>query len=217
MSSTRRLVCLTGIAAFALMMVAGCYPGLDRSLTDYDLVGTRYDPDINFDDLISYEIADSVVFIEDGESSELDQRTQDRILDRVNTNMQNLGWTLDRDPNVAADVVMLVSVVRLTNSSWWIDYPWWGWWGWYPGWPPGWGPGWGPGYGWGVPIVYTYETGTIVVEMISVNDADENSQTVPLAWAGAGNGLLSNSDQASLDRVLTAIDAMFEQSPILIK
>lgn len=72
----------------------------------------------------------------------------------------------DQQPSFIVTVSAFSNVNYYYGSDYWYNY-----WGWYPGWNwiwgPTWGPGWGPSYPWYPVTVYSYRSGSIVIDMIS--------------------------------------------------
>ena len=133
-----------------------------------------------------------------------------QILASVRQNLTAIGWQeLTKVPPEVPDVVVLTVVFETTNTG--VAYSnWWGGWGWWPGWP-----GYGPDWAWGYPgnaVTFTYETGTLAIVMLDTRHGDTSKRRVPILWAGAVNGVLT---QSSLQGALTGIDQMFTQSPYL--
>ncbi len=200
----------------AVVSLVGCYPGstnLDDE--DYDIVLTVHDDEVDFATYRTYVLPDSVIHIEDSDNAdiiELPRDFDDLILDVAAANMDDLGYVREFDPEVGdeIDLVLLVSAVG-TESTEWFYSGWWGYWGWYPGYPPGWGPGWG----WGVPPGYIggvrIESGSVVLALPTLADAED--EEVPVVWAGAMRGLLGGG--AAESRITESLNQAFDQSPYL--
>jgi len=87
-------------------------------------------------------------------------------------------------------------------------YPYYPWWGWNP-----WHPGWGPGYpGYYPPVVYEYSTGTIFFDLWDFKNIDADTETFPILWTAAINGLLSSDRAAGEKRIVDNINQAFTQS-----
>lgn len=109
---------------------------------------------------------------------------------------------------------MIASIGR-TDQTWVGGGGWWGWWGGWPGWGywPGYGPGWGVWYPW--PVMGTFSTGTLYVEMLDPNDSIDTDQQIPARWAAALNGVLSSSSDITAQRIVSGIAQIFNQSSYL--
>lgn len=205
-----RFLGLFAIAALAGLGLSGCYPGGADFTEDLDLVYTNYDEQFNFESRNTYALPDKIVV-----DIEINQITGDTtyeymkdiyaqpILARIDANMADYGWT---KVNVDADPDVLLMPAGIKNTTY-IYYYWYDWW--YGGYWPGWGWYYPPSWG-----VSSYTTGTLLVTMADpTNDSPIGQSST--AWLMAANGLLTNS--ANIDRVLSAIDQGFQQSPYLNK
>lgn len=203
--------------------IASCYPDNGTIYnSSLDTVMTLYDDSVDFSKFKTYAMPDTVINICDDPSSsdciELSNTYDQAVLDLIAQNFEDLGYTREMDPETnGADAFVFVSKVATKNASVY-SYPWWGYWGWYPGWGyPGYptypGGGWNPWYPWGGTVVYTYTTGSILVEMIDTDGLDEDSGFANSVWAGGMNGLVEGSDIAN--RINKNINQMFAQSPYL--
>ena len=205
------------------LLISGCYPSPGGvSVSDLDVVATIYDNDVSFSSYRTFAMPDSVVHLlpegTDPDDDNISREYDELILSEVANALISRGYVRveDPDPDNPPDLYAFVSV---TTTQWagYVGYPWWPGWGWYPGYPPGWGPGWGPGYPWypGGGAIYTYETGTLFVDVVDPEKADAPSQEIGTAWVGALNGLLEGSSAGTATRLTTGIRQMFTQSPYL--
>jgi hypothetical protein len=206
-----------------LIIISSCYPNIGTVYnSSLDTVMTLYDESVDFTKFKTYSMPDTIINICDDPSSseciELDDKHDANALDLIAKNLEDLGYIRESDPETnGADLFIFVSKVATKNVAGY-SYPWWGYWGWYPGWGypgyPGYpGGGWNPWYPWGGTVVYTYTTGSLLVEMISTEDLDESTGFANSVWAGGLNGLLEGSDIQN--RVKNNINQMFAQSPYL--
>jgi len=205
-----------GLVAAALV-AAACYPYEVTSNSQLDVVVTAHDSSKSFGGVQTYVLLDSVVHVvlDSSNMIEIGRQFDDLILDRIEQNLQTLGWTgvryKDGDPLPpnAPDVALLVSASASRSTTIW--YPWNPWWGWYPGW------GWGcvtcwPGYGY--PVVTQTDQGTLAMNIIETATTAPND-TVPVVWFGALRGVLSSSVSGTAQRLEQGIDQAFIQSPYL--
>ncbi len=192
------------------VFLSGCYPSEDFFVEELDLVVTNYDEEENYARFTTFAVPDSVVRIGD-DGSEEPGPFDDLILDLVSDNMRSLGYVEEDDPeNNTPDLIVLVELLVQDNTVVAPCWPGWGWWG---GWPPYWGPGWCGGWPW-VPVG-SYTTGTLTFNMIDVNEADMDEETVPVVWNSIINGLVTGSDASIENRIRTNINQAFDQSPYL--
>jgi hypothetical protein len=207
MTHMRRGLLLAVLAPVMAVGLTSCYPGSEDNASDFDVVVTLYDADAAFASISSFSMPDSVAKLGDGDVS---YRFDDTILATLRTNLLALGWEEKPydDANDVPDVVVLPGV---TATDWQAYVPGGGWWGY---WPPYWGPGWGVWYPWCCGgYTYSYSTGSVVLNMLSTEEADDEQQRAPSIWVAVGNGYAGlNSDRA---RVQKAVNDAFRQSPYL--
>jgi hypothetical protein len=201
----------------AAMIGAACYPYDVTSTSQLDVVATAHDSSKNFSAVQTYLLLDSVVhvIIDSANFIEPSRQFDALIVDKVEENLQALGWTGvrynegDPLPPTVPDVALLIAVTASNTTS--VYYNWWPSWGWYPGW------GWGcvtcyPGYGY--PTVVSYDNGTLAMNMIETISPAPND-TIPVVWVGALRGLLGTSASTTQSRITNGINQAFNQSPYL--
>jgi hypothetical protein len=119
---------------------------------------------------------------------------------------------------------------------WWWDPYYYGYYSYYHPYYPGWGGGYYPGwYPWGYSY-YSYNTGTVLAEMVDgqslrnyrnwmdshtpeeIENADPNEvPKLEFLWQALINGVLSNNATYDKNRFNSLIDEAFDQSPYLGK
>jgi len=208
------------VAAFALSSCS-LDSGFD-TVSDFDVVITVYDEEADFGAFRTYAMPDSVVhldFLEErGEGNRVTHSYDEVILDEVAGNLEDIGYVREEFPeDNGADFVVLVSV---TSTSWeiWSSYPWYDYWYWYPGWGY-----WGgyPGYGYGYPPCYgcatytEFSTGSVLIDMLDVGNADGDLEIMPVIWTAGINGLLEGGSSSITNRIEDNVGQAFAQSPYL--
>jgi hypothetical protein len=197
------------LAIASMLLLGACYPGDQLSVEEADVVVTIFDEHTDFAAFSSYAMPDSIVHIVVENGDDLVSRAYDaEILAAVESNMLKLGYTEETVPT-DADVLMLVSATAREE----VGYAGYGWgaWGWYYPYAPSWGWGWYPWYG-GGGTIYTYQVGTLFIQMLDPAQADSTLERVPTVWIAALNGV---ANEAVEQRILDGIDQAFEQSPYL--
>lgn len=209
---------LLAIVGALVIALSGCYPGGVETLSELDTVFTNYDEDyFAANNPQTYYMPDTVVVLFDPNNSDpgdidFPPATERLILDRIEDNLASLGYTrLDViQENSIPDVVVLAEVARNRYTGGGCYYPWWPGWGgggWWPGW--GWGPGWGyPCY----PQYYSYETGTVAIQMIDPEESDEAAQILGVVWRASLNGVVRSSNSTNNQLIANGIDQAFNQS-----
>ena len=225
----KKLSFLNSIVVIALTTVvislSSCYPSDDLSIEETDLVYASYYDSVNFSQIKTYYMTDTVYVVRDDTTDHSLIKHNDEIIQLIATNMANYGYTRITDiSSDTPDVRVTAAAITVKNVTigWWYPYyPGWGWgWYWkksslspdyyYPGYP-GYYP---PGYWWGYPYYSSYTTGTLIMEMANPLDTRivKNDTVTPIYWTGAVNGVLG-TDASNLQRTESGINKAFELSP----
>jgi hypothetical protein len=164
-------------------------------------VYTNYDDEYNFGSKGTYAMPSNIVkvtgdLIEGDEPEFVENPFNDQILQRIENNMSELGWTRI-DEATEADVVLFPAVWSNTTVYYWNNY-----WCWYNPYYCGWG--------WGYPVATSYTSGTLVMTIVA--DGDDYIDPTRV-WTAAANGVVSGA--FNITRVNQAIDQAFDQSPYL--
>lgn len=199
-----------------------CYPKGAEYTSDYNLIGTSFDPAFDFNVASTFVLPDTIVFIQDENDTReyLTDEQEQIILDDIRSNFEAMGWvdsTSTADSSSIVDVVITITgIATKTQGAWWSYWGWYGGWGsYYPGWGGGYYPGWGyPGGGY--PVYYEYTTGSLIIEMIDWKNADPEAEGPVRVWGAGLNGFV-NRVPVNTNKILEAVDKMFELSPYLDK
>lgn len=216
--------------------LTGCYPYPDESnfTSDFDAVYTAKAPDFENSKpryvYYSHTPSDSIEIITGQNQNErkyIPVSEAVPIISAVNSWMRDeYNYTLvevddiagETDPRLDSMLYINIFAVEITNSGviWGPCYGWGGYWGWYPPYNPGWG--WG-GYPCYYPSsYYSYQTGTLFMDMVDIKESDPcDSETdrdcqIDVAWNATLNGLLSSS---GTERAVAATEQAFRQSEYL--
>ena len=203
---------LTGLFA---QLVVSCYPEGADNVEDYDVAMTTYDKSADFSTLTTFSMPDSIVYFSNDKNTTVDHQFDEAILQVVRNNFVNLGYQEMADPTETNKPSFVVMVSGFSNvnygyfiNNWYNNWNWY-WTGWWPGW------GYDPYYPWAPVNVYSYRTGSIVVEMVGTTPrADEK---IPVLWTGIADGLLQGSNSSIQNRVTKELNQCFNQSPYLKK
>jgi hypothetical protein len=216
---------LTGLkGAGALFLVAAvaallgsCTPetGL-QTAEDYDVVVTLYDKEADYGSIRTYLMPDSIVHIDDPQNpgEPLTREYDELILERVEYNLQAIGYRKETDPEENdPDIIVMVSA---TTAQWTaLNYSWlprWGWWGQWPGATGDWYFQ-SPYYSGG--SVYSFSTGTLLVDMGDIRDNDGDPEDMDGIWTAAMSGVVTGESAEAPQRLVDFIDRAFNQSPYL--
>jgi len=206
----------------ALLFGCNLYPNDTARTEDYDSVITFFDRSTDLSDYLTYALSDELLpvtpdtsLIEDpGDILNPDPDVLEFILDKIEENMDALGYERVADPEDAdllvggGYVVVENTVVGSTPCGggwWWYCDPYWC----YPGY--GWGyPGYGGYYPWDCVYSYSYDVGTVLLTMFDAKNIGVDE--FPILWTGVLRGLAGSSN--AIDRTDWAIDQAFDQTPI---
>lgn len=202
-------------------MATGCYPGGADYVEDLDIVITDYDDSFDFSGKNTYALVDSISHV-GGENSALDRAFDQEILNQIDANMMDRGYTKYEvgvtHQDSMPDFLMRASAVTFSNDVVYCDYyPGysWGYWGGWGYWYPGYGY---PGYGWGYPycgVGYSFDVGTILIEMVDLNNPNTQDSTFTVVWIAGLNGIESGRTSLDQSRIKNGVDDAFDQSTYL--
>jgi hypothetical protein len=202
-------LCLSFLAG--IFILPGCYPEGARNIADYDVTIVRKDSAADFSQYKTFAIADSIIYISDIKGDEgLSEAAQSELINEIRTNMVNYGYLEIDVKNDTPDVALFAQILKTENTGWY----WWGYWGWYGGWNP-WYPCFPPYCGGGGYYPYSYEDGSLAIEMIDVRSYNPIDSTVNILWISLSNAVLSSSSNTNLQLAKDAIDQSFALSPYL--
>lgn len=204
---------------FSFILVLGllgsCYPEKDRSIEDFDIVGTNYDDTKDFADYTTYYLHDSLIIIYDTNEDKPDYPSDAAaaVIDGIRNNLNGYGWkemtpadTVGKKPDVYINPYLWTS--KVSGAVYYPPY--------YGGYP--WYPGYYPGYpSWGGASYYSYTTGTILIDMLDIKHPNHDEDTFDILWSAGINGILSSSESNNDNRIKFSVDQAFSQSKYLKK
>jgi Domain of unknown function (DUF4136) len=200
---------LLGLAGSSLLYVGCSKEPLDNLTSEESRIYiTDHDSSIDFSSYKTYSISDSVVVIDNGNSSRELNDVDLSYINAVKKYMDQMGYTLtdkNSDPDIGVDVSRIVSTT--TGVINYGDY-----WDYYDGyWDPFY---WGyPGYDYYVPYaysVYQVKEGAMSIDILDLKDASANDK-INVIWTGLirGSGIF---DSGAAD---SQVKALFDQSSYL--
>jgi len=189
-----------------VFLLTQCYPAGPEYVEELDLVYTNYDPACNFSAKHTYAIPDKIMKIDDdlingGDPNFIKEPYATQLLDKINLNMTNNGWTkVNKDAN--PDVLLAPVAYELT-TTYYYGGGYWDWW--YGGW-----------YGWyyPYPVTTSYTTGSLITTMLDPNDLSPDGK-IRAVWGFVINGLLEGTSAQFTERYSKGINQAFTQSPYL--
>ena len=209
------------LLAGASFIICSCAPdaGLN-DVSDYDVVVTLFDRNIDFSTFETFGVLDSVVHFQDPDNPDygnVNREYDDLILSETVEHLKALGYVVELGPQLhTPDVFVTITVASVDWISSINDpYDFDDLWGWYPDWPD-YDPEWEVQYPYYSSVSYqSYSTGTILIQMLDMKNRDYNSNTIPVVWVGAINGILEDSAASLEERITQKIEQCFTQSPYL--
>ena len=94
------------------------------------------------------------------------------------------------------------------DPYWWLDYPGY--------WSPGY---WGNWYGFYYPrpMVYSYSTNALLADIVDLTSEEGAGKSLPIIWSSYIGGPSSGNAYYDVQRMKSAVDQAFAQSPYLSK
>ncbi|NCD72365.1 DUF4136 domain-containing protein [Mucilaginibacter agri] len=181
-------------------------PDYDKLSSEF-IVSTNLDKTASFGSYKTYYMADTVINLGGtGKDTILNDANAVKLVAAVKSNMASRGYTLVAR-TAKPDLGLRLGVVKVVNVD--VYYP--GWWDGYAGWFPYW---WGGYYPYYYPwtTVYTYNTGTEILDVYDLKNAKTNGQ-YRVIWNVAAFGALGSDMGGNLNRGINAINQGFVQSP----
>ncbi len=197
---------VVGAILSASLMFTGCTKDPLNNLNSEEtrIYITNRDSLANFASFQTYNVADSVVVLDNGQASRDLTPLDQAYIDAVNKYMQQRGYVqVDKDAN--PDIGINVNRIYSTSTGI-IDGGYWGGYGGY--WDPYyWGYG---GYGYYVPYsytVYSVTEGAMSIDMLDLKNAPTKGD-IELIWTGLirGEGIFNSSTADG------SVGALFDQS-----
>lgn len=211
--------------AACLLAFSACEkdPDMDKLDSDY-MVYTDYDSSTHFNEFDTYYLPDSILTPR-GNGMKAEYWKDDNaksLISEVEHNMNQLGYTRTTkktDAGLGIQISYIQRTTQVTTSGGWYGDGWYGG-GWYGSWwdPGFWGPTWG-GWYYSYPVTYSYDTGTVILEMLDLNDKskDTNDAKLPVVWHAYATGLMYGNSKLNVQLALRAIGQAFAQSAYLGK
>lgn len=198
--------------AAAGLLLTSCEkdPDFDKMSTDLT-VYTDYDNSVKFlEGNKTYFIPDSI-YAPSSVTSErwLKGKTAEAIVGQIVKNLDAKGYkriTDDRKKGQADLGVQVTLVNQNTQVTSIVSgyYPWWGagfWGGWWSGY---YYPSW-------YPVTYSYNTGSLVMEMVDLQNKDDKK--LPVVWRANCKGLFSGNTSVDTQLIQRSVDQAFNQPP----
>ena len=199
----------------AVLLLAACHkePYPQDSDNEY-LVYTSPGKDVNFKNYKTFDIADSLLIIGEKDKPVYSQsQSALALIQAYRINMEKAGF-IYTPSNPDADLgVQLTYVIKTERYVKYYDDPYW--WLDYPGyWPAGYWGSW-TGYYYPRPVVYTYTTNALLADIVNLTGEQDAGKPLEVLWKSYIGGPASSSLQQDVQRLTSAVDQAFAQSPYL--
>ena len=204
------------VLAISLIALASCEKDPDMSQLDSDFtVYTDYDSSTDFSNFTTYCLPDSILVPGDGmKNSYWKDESAQRLISAAAEAMDSLGYKRVTNPDEATLGLQLSFTQMRTHVTDFVGGGMYGsWWNF-----AFWGPYWG-GWYYPYPISYSYDTGTLMMEMVDLTKrtaaTDDEKQELTVVGHAYADGLLYGSSRINLQLALRALNQAFTQSPYL--
>lgn len=199
----------------AVLLLAACHkePYPQDGDNGY-LVYTSPGKDVNFKNYKTFDIADSLLVIGEKDKPVYSQsQSALALIQAYRINMEKAGF-IYTPSNPDADLgVQLTYVIKTERYVKYYDDPYW--WLDYPGyWPSGYWGNW-TGYYYPRPVVYTYTTNALLADIVNLTGEQDAGKPLEVLWTSYIGGPASSSLQLDIQRLTSAVDQAFAQSPYL--
>lgn len=196
--------------ACLLLGLSACEKDPDMNKLDADLVVyTDYDKDADFGSYKTYFLPDSILEAGGYRATYWKDENAKAILNKVAEEMEDRGYTRILDPEKKDEASVGVQLSYVAQTTQVITGGYWGGW---------WGYGfWGPWSGWyyPYPVSYSYNTNTLVMEMVDLSaGSDGTTKNLPVVWYASASGF-QYSGQFNQKMLQNAVVQAFEQSPYI--
>mgnify|MGYP000095014611 FL=1 len=176
------------------MIVTSCEKDPDMNKLDSDYsVYTDYDNSVHFNEFSTYYLPDSILVPDNSLKANYwkDENAQN-IISAVAHEMEQKGYVRTEDKekaNVGIQLSYAQQRIQMTTGGWYYPYP----------------------------VTYSYDTGTLIMEMVDLRQpADKSNQNkLPVIWHAYASGLLYGNSHFNMQLTLNAVNQAFAQSPYL--
>lgn len=192
------------------LLAVSCEKNPDMSELDADLsVYTDYDSSVDFGTYKTYFLPDSILEAGSHKATYWKDDNAMKIIKAVETEMNARGYERITDPEKKDEAELGIQLSYINESYQIVSGGYFGGW-----WDYGyWGPWWG---GWYYPytVNYSYDTNTLVMEMVNLSDNGKEKKQLPVIWYADASGYQYNSSY-NIKLMTEAIGQAFEQSPYI--
>ena len=199
----------------AVLLLAACHkePYPQDGDNEY-LVYTSPGKDVNFSNFKTFDIADSLLVIGQGDKPVYSQsQSALALIQAYRTNMEKLGYIYtpsNPDADLGIQMTYIIKTERYVkyynDPYWWLDYPGY--------WPSGYWGNW-TGFYYPYPVSYTYTTNALITDMVNLTGEEKEGNALEVVWTSYIGGPAGISVDVDVARMKAAVDQAFAQSPYL--
>jgi hypothetical protein len=199
----------------AVLLLAACHkePYPQDGDNEY-LVYTSPGKDVNFKNYTTFDIADSLLIIGEKDKPVYSQsQSALALIQAYRINMEKAGFIYtpsNPDADLGVQLTYVIKTERFVkyydDPYWWLDYPGY--------WPAGYWGSW-TGYYYPRPVVYTYTTNALLADIVNLTGEQDTGKPLEVLWTSYIGGPASSSIQQDVQRLTSAVDQAFVQSPYL--
>ena len=199
----------------AVLLLAACHkePYPQDGDNEY-LVYTSPGKGVNFNDFRTFDIADSLLIIGEKDTPVYSQSQNAlALIQAYRINMEKAGFIYtpsNPDADLGVQLTYVIKTERYvkyySDPYWWLDYPGY--------WPSGYWGSW-TGYYYPRPVVYTYTTNALLADIVNLTGEQDAGKPLEVLWTSYIGGPASSSLQQDIQRLTSAVDQAFVQSPYL--
>lgn len=202
------------ISAAALLLAACQMEPYPQDGDNEYLVYTSPGKDVTFKNYKTFDIADSLLIIGEKEQPVYSQsQSALALIQAYRINMEKAGFIYtpsNPDADLGVQLTYVVKTERYVqyydNPYWWLDFPGY--------WPSGYWGNW-TGYYYPRPVVYTYTTNALLADIVNLTGEQDTGKPLEVLWSSYIGGPASSSLQQDVQRLTSAVDQAFAQSPYL--
>lgn len=193
------------LACMTLGMMS-CEKDPDFGQMDANLVVyTDHDNNVDFGKYQTYFLPDSILEIGGYKATYWKDENAMQLISKVEQYMNERGYTRLTEPEQKEDANIGLQLSYLAQSTQIVTGGYWnGWWNW-----GFWGDWWG-GWYYPYPITYSYNTNTLIMEMVDLT-ADQESRNIPVVWYANSSGS-QYSGMYNLQLLVNSVNQAFKQS-----
>lgn len=188
------------------LLAVSCEKEPDMSELDADLsVYTDYDSSVDFGKYKTYFLPDSILEAGSHKATYWKDDNAMKIIKAVETEMNARGYERITDPEKKDEAELGIQLSYINESYQIVSGGYFGGW-----WDYGyWGPWWG-GWYYPYPVTYTYDTNTLVMEMVDLT-GDSEDKNIPVIWYANSSGA-QYSGMYNLQLLVNSVGQAFKQS-----